>query len=51
MSCQTLNMDACHVIVAEDNPFNLEVVKTFLENGSDNVTVFWASNGQKALDM
>ena len=46
-----IDLDACHVLVAEDNPFNLEVVKTFLENGRDNVTVSWASNGQQAVDM
>jgi CheY-like chemotaxis protein len=39
------------VLVAEDNPFNLEVVKTFLENENENTTVAWASNGQQAVEM
>jgi hypothetical protein len=41
----------CNVLVAEDNPFNLEVVKTFLENENENTTVAWASNGKQALEM
>ena len=37
------------ILVAEDNPFNLEVVRTFIEMAHMKCT--WAPNGQRVLDI
>ena len=38
-----------HVLIAEDNIFNLEILKCYLED--TNITFDWASNGQEAVQL
>jgi CheY-like chemotaxis protein/HPt (histidine-containing phosphotransfer) domain-containing protein len=42
-------LDGTHILLAEDNPFNQQVAREFLEAGGATVSV--AQNGQEALDM
>ena len=42
-------LDGTRILLAEDNPFNQQVAREFLEEGGATVCV--AQNGQEALDM
>merc|ERR1711871_1520473 len=46
---QDMGCQGASILVAEDNPFNLEVVRTFIEMAS--MTCTWAPNGQRVLDL
>jgi len=46
---QDMGCAGASILVAEDNPFNLEVVRTFIEMAHMKCT--WAPNGQRVLDM
>ena len=44
-----LGIPGATILVAEDNPFNWEITKTFIEMA--NMKYVWAQNGQQALDL